>query len=149
MLIVLLFLISCKLSTAQVSKIIIGVDGFTCSLCAKGVEEQFKSLVFVNSVKADLKKTLFFLAFKKDSDIKLEELYDAVEDGGFSVRDIVIEGTGILKVDRNKIFIFISPNISPISLKNIPENYSDGNTVWIEGKYLDKNLDIISIKKMQ
>ena len=60
MLIVLLFLLSSKLSIAQVSKVTIGVDGFTCSLCAKGVEEQFKSFEFVNSVKVDLKNTLFF-----------------------------------------------------------------------------------------
>ena len=41
---------------AQITKLIIGVDGFTCSLCAKGIEEQFKSLDFVKSVKTDLKK---------------------------------------------------------------------------------------------
>lgn len=146
---VLLYLISCKLSTSQVSKITIGVDGFTCSLCARGVEEQFKSLEFVKSVKVDLKNTLFFLAFKADGKIKLEELYDAVEDGGFSVRDIVIEGTGMLEIDGNKIFKFISTNVSPISLKNIPVNYSEGDKVWIEGKYLNKILDIISMKKLQ
>ena len=76
---------------AQITKLIIGVDGFTCSLCAKGIEEQFKSLDFVKSVKTDLKKTEFALTFKSNPGIELSKIRDAVNDGGFSVRDIKIE----------------------------------------------------------
>ena len=54
LLLFLLFAVNSR-SSAQISSITIGVDGFTCSLCAKGVEEQFKSLDFVQSVKHILK----------------------------------------------------------------------------------------------
>ncbi|MEZ4689211.1 MAG: hypothetical protein R3A12_03120 [Ignavibacteria bacterium] len=48
LLLIVLFLSNDR-SMAQITQLTIGVDGFTCSLCAKGVEEQFKSLDFVKS----------------------------------------------------------------------------------------------------
>ena len=62
---------------AQITQLTIGVDGFTCSLCAKGVEEQFKSLDFVKSVKTDLKNTTFRLLFKNSPKINILEIKDA------------------------------------------------------------------------
>ena len=93
-LIILFIIIPLTVSYSQVTQAVVGVDGFTCSLCAKGVEEQFRSMDFVKSVKVDLKKTTFTIVFKKDINIDINKLRDGVTDGGFSLRDILIKAEG-------------------------------------------------------
>ncbi len=137
-------------STAQVTQITIGVDGFTCSLCAKGVEAQFKSLDFVKSVKTDLKNTLFILSLKSNLPINVSQIRDAVDDGGFSVRDIKIEAKGTIKGDQNSGFIFVSPNSPEIQLKDFNNDMSDGDKVLLKGRINanSNSISVTSIKKI-
>jgi copper chaperone CopZ len=150
LLILIILFISNKYSPAQVTQLIIGVDGFTCSLCAKGVEEQFKSLDFVKSVKTDLKKTEFTLSFKSNPKINVSEIRDAVYDGGFSVRDIKIEAKGTIKIDPNSGYILVTSNTPDISLKDINTDLSNGDKVSITGKVNSEanSIYVTSIKKM-
>ncbi|MBK8383278.1 MAG: heavy-metal-associated domain-containing protein [Ignavibacteria bacterium] len=135
---------------AQITKLIIGVDGFTCSLCAKGIEEQFKSLDFVKSVKTDLKKTEFALTFKSNPGIELSKIRDAVNDGGFTVRDIKIEAKGYIRGSPGSGFYLVTPNTAEFQLKNINDKIIDGDKVLIKGKVnsgIDL-IDIVSLKKL-
>lgn len=137
-------------STAQVTQLTIGVDGFTCSLCAKGVEAQFKGLDFVKSVKTDLKNTLFILSLKSNQPINVSQIRDAVDDGGFSVRDIKIEAKGTIRGNQNSGYLFITPNSPEIQLKDLKEDLSDGDKVHIKGKINSNSntLSVTSIKKI-
>ncbi|MEO8664309.1 MAG: heavy-metal-associated domain-containing protein [Ignavibacteria bacterium] len=137
-------------SNAQVTQLTIGVDGFTCSLCAKGVEAQFKSLDFVKSVKTDLKNTLFILSLKSNQPINVSQIRDAVDDGGFSVRDIKIEAKGTIKGNLNSGYIFVSPNSPEIQLKDINGDLSDGDKVLLKGKINSNSnsISVTSIKKI-
>jgi len=139
-----------KDSYAQVSQLIIGVDGFTCSLCAKGVEEQFKSLDFVKSVKTDLKKTEFILTFRSDPKIVISKIRDAVNDGGFSVRDIKVVAKGSIRGDANSGYTLVTSNTPDISLKDVKGNFSAGDKVSLKGKVNSEATSIIvtSIKKL-
>lgn len=137
-------------STAQVTQLTIGVDGFTCSLCAKGVEAQFKSLDFVKSVKTDLKNTLFILTLKPNQPINVSQIRNAVDDGGFSVRDIKIEAKGTIKGDQGIGYIFVSPNSPEIHLKDMNGDLSDGDKVFLKGKINtnSNSVSVTSIKKI-
>ena len=137
-------------SIAQVTQLTIGVDGFTCSLCAKGVEAQFKSLDFVKSVKTDLKNTLFILTLKSNQPINVSQIRDAVDDGGFSVRDIKIEAKGTIKGDQSSGYIFLSPNSPEILLKDMNGDMSDGDKVQLKGKINSNSnsISVTSIKKI-
>ncbi|MEO8211316.1 MAG: heavy metal-associated domain-containing protein [bacterium] len=148
--ILLTFILSCKYSNAQVTRLIIGVDGFTCSLCAKGVEEQFKALDFVKSVKTDLKNTLFILTFKSNPQINVSQIRDAVSDGGFSVRDIKVEAKGTIKGDANTGYILVTNNTSEINLHDVQVKLSEGDRVSLKGNVsTDVNsISVTSLKKM-
>src|SRR6187399_2890946 len=149
--IILTILFEFNLSTnAQVTQLTIGVDGFTCSLCAKGVEAQFKSLDFVKSVKTDLKNTLFILTLKSNQPINVSQIRDAVDDGGFSVRDIKIEAKGTIKGDQSSGYIFLSPNSPEILLKDMNGDMSDGDKVQLKGKINSNSnsISVTSIKKI-
>lgn len=148
----ILFLIvfgSSRNSFAQVSQLTIGVDGFTCSLCAKGVEEQFKSLEFVKSVKTDLKKTEFTLTFRDNPKIEISKIREAVDDGGFSVRDIKVVAKGSLKGDASSGYMLVTSNTPDISLKDVKGNFSTGDKVSLKGKVNPEATAIMvtSIKK--
>lgn len=125
----ILFLLSpLSLVHSQVTQATIGVDGFTCSLCAKGVEEEFRSMEFVKSVKADLKKATFTITFKKNSKIDINKLKDGVTDGGFSVRDIVIKAEGTYENNH-----LITGNTPDLILKNLGSEYANGDKISISG----------------
>lgn len=139
-----------KDSFAQISRLIIGVDGFTCSLCAKGVEEQFKSLDFVKTVKTDLKKTEFILTFHTDPKIMISKIRDAVDDGGFSVRDIKVEAKGSIKGDANSGYTLVTTNTPDILLKDVKGSFNTGDKVSLKGRVNTGATSIIvtSIKKL-
>lgn len=145
---ILALLIGGSTLKAQVTKLTIGVDGFTCSLCAKGIEEQFRSLDFVKSVKTDLKNTLFVLSLKSNPSVNVSQIRDAVIDGGFTVRDIGMEGKGTVR-NNGSGFVFTSPNTPDIQLNDVKENISDGDKVQIKGKVTNGNaITVTSIKKI-
>ena len=130
---------------SQVTQATIGVDGFTCSLCAKGVEEEFRSMDFVKSVKADLKKATFTITFKKGSKIDINRLKDGVTDGGFSVRDIVIKAEGTFQNN-----FLITGNTPDLTLRNIGEDYANGDKISISGNVSlsDNTIKVKQAKKI-
>jgi len=148
--ILLLLLLSNNNSQAQVSQLTIGVDGFTCSLCAKGVEEQFKSLDFVKTVKTDLKKTEFVLTFRSNPKIVISKIRDAVNDGGFSVRDIKVIAKGLIAGDASSGYKLVTSNTPDILLKDVKGNFSTGDKVSLKGKVNTEATSIVvtSIKKL-
>jgi copper chaperone CopZ len=147
---VLILISLSKISFEQVTKLTIGVDGFTCSLCAKGVEQQFKALDFVKSVKTDLKNTLFILSFKASPKIDVTQISDAVNDGGFSVRDIKVEAKGTIKGSPNSGFVLSTSNTPDIILNGVTNEMSDGDKVMVKGKVnaANNSISVTSIKKL-
>lgn len=150
--IILLSLLSAGINFlhAQVTEAVVGVDGFTCSLCAKGVEGQFKALDFVKTVKTDLKKTQFTLSFRNNPGIRFTEIRDAVTDGGFSLREIDITAKGSLKTDGNTFYLLETKNSPEMNLKGVHGNFSNGEKVLVKGKIdaSDNTVTISSIEKL-
>lgn len=149
-LIILIMLSLAGIANAQVTKATVGVDGFTCSLCAKGVEGELKSLEFVKSVKANIKATTFDLTFKPNSNIVIGSIADAISDGGFTLRDIKVTASGKLASDNNGGFKFVTGNAPELSLKNLSGDYKDGDEVNITGmvNISGKSISVISAKKI-
>lgn len=67
------------------SEIQIGINGLTCSLCCKTVEESMRRLHFVKDVRMDLINTVAAVRIT-DSVSDLDKLVKAVINAGFSVR---------------------------------------------------------------
>lgn len=142
--ILILFLISpLSFVHSQVTQATIGVDGFTCSLCAKGVEEEFRSMDFVKSVKADLKKATFTITFRKGSKIDINKLKDGVTDGGFSLRDIVIKAEGTYENNR-----LVTGNTPDLLLNNLSGEYSNGDKIAISGN-VSLSDNVIKVKQVK
>ncbi|HRE39851.1 MAG TPA: heavy metal-associated domain-containing protein [Ignavibacteria bacterium] len=148
LLILLALILSSSVASAQLSKAIVGVDGFTCSLCAKGVEGQLKNLDFVKTVKANLKATTFDLTFKTKSSIVVSEIASAISDGGFTLRDIKITASGILSGDQQKGFTLITGNSPDIKLSKIKGDFKEGDKISVSGILNIKNtsLNVSEIK---
>ena len=66
----------------------IGVNGLTCSMCARGVEGSLKQLPFIDSVSIDLNALVAHITFKKDVKVSIEEVASMIDDAGFSVRSV-------------------------------------------------------------
>jgi copper chaperone len=149
-LIIIVILSLAGIANAQVTKATVGVDGFTCSLCAKGVEGELKSLDFVKSVKTNIKATTFDLTFKSNSNIIISRIAEAISDGGFTLRDIKVNASGKLTSDNSGGFKFVTGNAPELILKNLSGDYKDGDQINITGmvNILGKSINVISAKKI-
>lgn len=134
---------------AQVKQITLGVDGFTCSLCAKGVEGQLRSLDFVSSVSANLREASFELSFADSKVINLTQLRSAVTNGGFTLRSISLVATGYVN-QTDGGFTLTTGNSPVFNLSNINKDLSTGDRVEVTGTFnLSANtLNVSSIKKL-
>jgi copper chaperone CopZ len=133
---------------AQIKQATISVDGFTCSLCAKGVEGQFKSLDFVKSVKTNLKAANFQLYFKSNKQIDISKIRDAVEDGGFTVGSIILNAAGTISGNDGS-YVLNTGNGPEINLNNVKGSFSAGDKVTVSGKLKpgSNSLAVSTIKK--
>jgi hypothetical protein len=73
---------------AQLISAEVGINGMTCSMCARGTEETMKRLDFIDTMWVDLNSLVAHITFKKNMDVPIEDMVKAVEDAGFSVRNI-------------------------------------------------------------
>lgn len=135
-------------ANAQVKEAVVGVDGFTCSLCAKGVEGQLKDLDFIKSVKTNLKATTFTLTFVNGKKINLSKLEKAITDGGFTMRDLSIKADGTLTGDAASGFSLSTGNTPNLNLKNAQGTFNKGDEVSVSGMVsLPNTLNVSAIKK--
>jgi copper chaperone CopZ len=77
---------------AQFSKASLQATGLTCALCSNAINKALQKISFVESVKADIKNSSFDIIFRKDKQINIDALKDAVEDAGFSVGSLKLTG---------------------------------------------------------
>ncbi len=75
---------------SQFRKVEFGVDGLTCSACSRAVELSIRKLSFVDSVIMNLEHTNGEIFFKKEEDVSIRKIADAITDAGFSVRYITV-----------------------------------------------------------
>ena len=80
-------------SNAQFTKATLQATGLTCAMCSNAVNKAVQSIPFVESVKSDIRNSSFDIVFKKDGEVNIDALKDAVEDAGFSVGSLKITGT--------------------------------------------------------
>lgn len=80
------------LVNAQFSRADLQATGLTCSLCSNAINKALQKVPFVESVKADIKNSSFDIVFKKNTEVNIDVLKDAVEDAGFSVGSLKLTG---------------------------------------------------------
>jgi copper chaperone CopZ len=87
--IIILFVIQVQ---AQFIKADLQATGLTCAMCSNAINKALLKVPFVESVKADIKNSSFAIHFKKDAEVNIDALKDAVEDAGFSVGSLKMTG---------------------------------------------------------
>lgn len=70
----------------QISRADLGINGLTCSLCARSVERALLELDFIESVEMNLQQTQGTIIFKNDVPVHPDQIAEKVVDAGFSVR---------------------------------------------------------------
>lgn len=80
-------------SDAQFSKARLQATGLTCAMCSNAINKALGKLSFVESVRSEIKNSAFDITFKKDADVNIDMLKDAVEDAGFFVGSLHVTGS--------------------------------------------------------
>ena len=79
-------------SNAQFTGANLQATGLTCALCSNAINKALQKISFVESVKPDIKNSSFGIVFRKDAEVDIDALKDAVEDAGFSVGSLKLTG---------------------------------------------------------
>jgi copper chaperone CopZ len=79
-------------SHAQFTSANLQATGLTCAMCSNAINKALQKVAFVESVKPDIKNSSFAIVFKKDAEVDIDALKDAVEDAGFSVGSLKLTG---------------------------------------------------------
>lgn len=87
----LIFIFLSIVCSAQIQKANLGVNGFTCSLCARTVQKSLEKLDFVKDVNSDLNNNTFDLTFASSKKVDIKRIGRQVMDAGYSVRFIKIQ----------------------------------------------------------
>lgn len=88
---------------AQFSRASLQATGLTCAMCSNAVNKALQKVLFVETVKADIKNSAFNLVFKEGQEINIDALKDAVEDAGFSVGSLKLTfNVGEVKLEKDK-----------------------------------------------
>jgi copper chaperone CopZ len=78
---------------AQFSKATLQASGLTCAMCARSVYKNLEALPFVDSIGTDLEQSSFLISLRPGSDVDADQIRKKVEDAGFSVADLRLEGS--------------------------------------------------------
>jgi copper chaperone CopZ len=77
---------------AQFSKAKLQASGLTCAMCARSVYKNLEALSFVDSIGTDLEQSSFLITLRPGVDVDADQIRKKVEDAGFSVADLRLEG---------------------------------------------------------
>jgi len=90
-------------------KVIVQVDGLTCPFCAYGLEKRMKKLSAVKESSIDIKKGAVELFPKEGRHIELDDVKDAVANGGFTPREIRVALIGkLLELNGETVLSIVS-----------------------------------------
>ncbi len=90
-------------SGAQFSKATLQATGLTCAMCSNAIHKALQKVPFVESVKADIKNSVFSIVFKSNSVVDIDALKESVEDAGFSVGSLKLTGAfSEVKIEKDK-----------------------------------------------
>jgi len=73
-------------------QIIVRVDGASCPFCAFGLEKRLGKIKGVNDVKLEMKEGKVIVTLDKGASVSEEALREAVDEAGFTPRDIMYPG---------------------------------------------------------
>jgi copper chaperone CopZ len=89
-LIIMILVLFCFGTQAQVRSATIQASGLTCSMCSNSIFKALKTLSFVDKVDANIKTSSFEISFDPGADIDLDKLKAKVEDAGFFVANFTL-----------------------------------------------------------
>ncbi len=72
-------------ANAQFLRAELEVTGLTCSMCSLSTQKSLKTLDFIEAIKPDLNKNVFYITFKEGKVVSLDAMKDKVQAAGFSV----------------------------------------------------------------
>ncbi|HAL95511.1 MAG TPA: hypothetical protein DCP55_06150 [Chitinophagaceae bacterium] len=81
-----------QFSFAQFQSARLQATGLTCALCSKAIHESLQKLPFVAKVEADIQSSAFSVQFRKGETQNPDALKTAVEEAGFFVGELLLEG---------------------------------------------------------
>lgn len=85
---VIIAVLLCSATQAQVTKVSLQASGLTCSMCSNSINKSLKSLDYVDKVMANIQTSTFSISFKPGAVVNFDQLKKKVEDAGFYVANL-------------------------------------------------------------
>lgn len=77
-------------TTGDIESVSLTASGLTCSMCSKAIYKSLQKVPSVSKVDVDIENSVYNIFFKKDQEVNLKALEQAVTDAGFSVAKMIV-----------------------------------------------------------
>ena len=88
--IILCLLFTATFAKAQFTSASLTASGLTCSMCSKAVYSALVKVSSVETVKSNIAASSYRIVFKKDAQVNLDDIKNAVKGAGFSVAKLQV-----------------------------------------------------------
>lgn len=78
-----------EIQAAENQQVVVKIDGLSCPFCAYGVEKKLKALDGVQEILVKMNEGEVIVSFAADTVIDEAAIKQAVEDSGFTAREII------------------------------------------------------------
>jgi len=131
----------------QEDQVKVKVKGVVCSFCAYGVEKNLSKLTFLDKtqfgsdgVLIDISTQFITLAMTSGKQFDLEQIYDAIQRGGYDPVTTYMNLTGKVKKDGERYFLTQSDTGQVFNLAGQATNsLSNGKTYTIQASLLEND----------
>lgn len=131
---------------AQISTLTVSVDGLACPFCAYGIEKKLKKVKGVESIVVKMKNGTVTLTSKKGQSIDIKKVPGAIDDSGFSMRQMRLQAAGTLTEVDGALFLKYGGPEERLALKGMGSAMREkligyargGQTVTVEGAVTGK-----------
>jgi copper chaperone CopZ len=118
----------------------VGLNGLTCSMCARGTEASLRSLPFIDSISIDLNSLVAHITFKKGANVSIDGIREMVDDAGFSVRSIdAVFNFNHVTIGNDRQFVFGGNTYRLIGVKSPKTLSGPVKLEFIDKPYLTSN----------
>ncbi len=105
---VIIFLTGTFLPRAAHSRILevtVTVEGLACPFCAYGIEKKLKRVEGVRSIDVEMERGVVIITAENDRSVNIGQVPGAVEDSGFSLKQMEVRVTGTARRDGGKLLL--------------------------------------------
>ena len=94
-----------RVAHSRILEVTVTVEGLACPFCAYGIEKKLKRVEGVRSIDVEMERGIVIITAENDRSVNIGQVPEAVEDSGFSLKQMKVRVTGTARKNGGKFLL--------------------------------------------